>query len=263
MPVYFSPSRLPLAIVVLIVIAMLIHGPIAQPTDYHLFADQSRLAGIPHAADVLSNLGFALVGIAGLGALWPRRDSVAFRSAWPGYTLFLVGLILTAAGSGYYHLAPDDARLVWDRIPIGLACAGLLAGVRADTLPGSNVTLECTMLGAFSVASVLWWYYGGGDLRPYLLLQILPLVLIPVWQSLAGVPRAERLWFAAGLACYVFAKAAELNDHELLRASGWITGHTLKHLLATVAAALIVIALVRRTRAITISPETSTTERQS
>jgi hypothetical protein len=243
----FPASRLPALTFTLICLAMLIHGPIAQPADYHRFADDSRTGGIPHAADVVSNLGFAVVGLLGWFALWSRRKEAAIRMAWPGYALFLIGLVLTAAGSGYYHLAPDDARLVWDRLPIGLACAGLLVGVRADTLPGIHAVAETAFLGLYAVGSVLWWYFGGGDLRPYLLLQILPLVLIPVWQALARSPRAERLWFAAGLGCYILAKFAELQDHEIARATAWLTGHTLKHLLATLAAALIVMALVRRT----------------
>ena len=249
----FPASRLPALIFLLICLGMLLHGPIAQPTDYHRFADNSHLAGIPHAADVLSNAGFAVVGLAGWLALWPQRRMAAISRAWPGYGLFLLGLVLTAAGSGYYHLAPDDARLVWDRLPIGLACAGLLAGVRADTLPGVNVKAETTLLGLFAVGSVLWWYYGGGDLRPYLLLQLLPLVLIPLWQGLARAPRVNRLWFAAGLGCYVLAKIAELQDHEIAQAIVWLTGHTLKHLLATLAAAFIVAALVKRARAATPS----------
>jgi len=42
-------------------------GPaLEQPADYHAFADQRTLAGIPHALDVLSNLAFASWGWAGL-----------------------------------------------------------------------------------------------------------------------------------------------------------------------------------------------------
>ena len=42
----------------------------AQTAHYHAFADQRSLAGLPHAADVLSNLGFVLMGVLGLRALW-------------------------------------------------------------------------------------------------------------------------------------------------------------------------------------------------
>ena len=69
----FSASRLPELIFTMICLGLLLNGPITQPTEYHRFADNSHLAGIPHAADVLSNAGFAVVGLAGWLALWPQR----------------------------------------------------------------------------------------------------------------------------------------------------------------------------------------------
>src|SRR5262249_59835007 len=47
-------------------------GPIHQPLSYHDFADQRVFLGIAHAGDVLSNLGFLVVGFAGLFFLLPR-----------------------------------------------------------------------------------------------------------------------------------------------------------------------------------------------
>ena len=205
---------------------------------------------MPHAADVLSNLGFAFVALWGLFALWPQRRHPALAAGWPGYRLFLVGLLLTAVGSSFYHLAPDNARLVWDRLPIALACAGLLAAVGAETRAGAHGARRAFWLMLCAVASVGWWRYtdlhGAGDLRPYLLLQGLPIILIPVWQAIHRAPRADRLWFGAALLLYVFAKYAELHDHQLLLVLGWISGHTLKHLLATAATALIVGRLAQR-----------------
>ena len=244
--------RLPLLITLSIVFALLLHGPIAQPAHYHEFADQRSGFGLPCVADVLSNAGFALLGLWGLLTLWPQRRAPSIRAGWPGYCLFLLALTLTAFGSSYYHLAPDDARLVWDRLPIALACAGLLAGVRAETQGPSGDRRFVVMLACCAVASVAWWYgtalQGAGDLRPYLLVQGLPLLLIPLWQAIHRSPAADRRWFAGALLFYIVAKVAELYDHELLEVLGWISGHTLKHLLASVAAALLVSRLVRRVR---------------
>jgi hypothetical protein len=231
-------------------IAMLLHGPIAQLAHYHDFADQSVAAGIPHAADVLSNIGFLLVGAWGLAKTWPQRMHPSIAAAWPGYALFMTALVFTAFGSGFYHLAPDNGRLVWDRLPIALACAGLLAAVRADNVPGADALRAAAWLSACAIASVAWWYVteqaGSGDLRPYLLLQGLPLILIPMWQTIYRAPRADRLAFGTALALYVVAKAAELNDQRLLDALGVVSGHTLKHLLATAAAGVIVARLAAR-----------------
>ena len=110
----------------------LIHGVIPQLANYHDFADRQTMLGIPHFGDVVSNIGFALVAIIGWINLAPVRNEAALRASWPGYRLFLIGLFLTAIGSTYYHLAPDNSRLVWDRLPIALACGGLLAGVWSD-----------------------------------------------------------------------------------------------------------------------------------
>lgn len=253
-----SPARrlavhLPTIITVGIVFLMLWHGVITQPANYHDFADHSRWASVPHAADVFSNFGFAIIGIWGWWQLSPQRAHPAIRAGWFGYRLLLVGLILTAAGSAYYHLAPDDYRLVWDRLPIALACAGLLAGVRAETVGRYDARLEAAVLALLAVLSVAWWHFTGlqgqGDLRPYLLLQLLPILLVPLWQALHGSDAGDRRWFGAALAIYILAKVAELNDHAFLAAAGGVSGHTVKHLLATLAAALIVGRLVQRVRA--------------
>lgn len=241
--------HLPLVVTALLAAAALFHGPIAQPAGYHDFADQDLVFGIPHFADVGSNLGFALVALWGWLRLAPANRHPDIRLGWAGYRLFLIGLFLTALGSSWYHLAPDNARLVWDRLPIALACGGLLAGVWGDVQRKDSSTLSA-VLALIAVLGVGWWYYtdlsGNGDLRPYLLLQILPILLIPLWQWIYRMPGADRLAFGAALAIYVVAKFAELNDHEIAAALGAATGHTLKHLLATVAAALIVGQLVRR-----------------
>lgn len=236
-------NRLPPLIVAALVIAGLIHGPIAQLANYHAFADRSIVLGVPHAGDVVSNLGFAVV------AVWGLLRLPATGHGGAGYRLFLVSLLLTAFGSAVYHLAPDDARLVWDRLPIATACAGLLAGVRGEALRRDSRS-AAAWLSLFAVFSVAWWYgselEGNGDLRPYLLLQILPLLLIPLWQAIGDTPWRERRAFAAALVLYALAKWAEINDHEIAAVTAPLTGHTLKHLLATVAAGVIVATLARR-----------------
>ena len=244
--------HLPLLLVLCAGLGLFLHGPIAQPERYHEFADRRAIFGLTNAADVLSNAGFAIVGLWGLARLYPARAHPLLSVAWPGYCMFLVALVLTAAGSTFYHLAPDNARLVWDRVPIALACAGLLAGVRADCRPETNTRLAAALLAIAAVASVLWWRLtdiaGTGDLRPYLLIQGLPLVLIPVWHAVYAAPRDERLAFAAAILLYVAAKAAELYDEALFSALGGLGGHTVKHLLATASAAVIAFQLTRRLR---------------
>ena len=90
-----------------------------QPASYHQFADQRHWLGIPNFANVASNLAFAIVGLWGLQLLL-RSDTlknsfIESRERLP-YILAFVGLLLTAVGSAYYHLAPNNSRLVWDRL---------------------------------------------------------------------------------------------------------------------------------------------------
>lgn len=241
----------PTALVTLLTGIALWHGPIAQLPDYHAFADVSVVYGIPHFADVVSNAGFALVALWAAFRLPRVCTHRSLVNGWAGYRLFLIGLVLTAFGSAWYHLAPDNARLVWDRLPITLACGGLLAGVWGDVRGESSAVLAAWM-AALGVYSVAWWYLteiaGQGDLRFYLLLQILPMLLIPLWQWLYRAPLADRLSFSAALLLYAAAKLTEINDHQIAEALGVVTGHTLKHLLATGAAAVIVGRLVCRVR---------------
>src|SRR5271155_148198 len=110
--------------------------PVPQPLSYHHFADQRAWLGIPNFGDVASNLLFAVGGVWGLIVLWRRRGQELFidpRERWAYFFVFL-GLFLTAFGSAYYHLAPDNARLVWDRLPMTLAFMGLVSAMISERM---------------------------------------------------------------------------------------------------------------------------------
>jgi len=227
------------------------YGPIVQPVHYNEFADNRPLLGIPNAWNVLSNISFLGVGLWGFQQLWGHRSAPILSRGWPGYSLFLFSLILTAAGSSFYHWAPHSFRLIWDRLPIALACAGLLSAVSAETNPKVNGLRRVVALAVIAILSVFWWYAtdqnGQGDLRPYLLLQGSTLILIPLWQAIYGAAREDRLAFGVAVLLYIVAKMAEWYDHGLLvLMEGSISGHTIKHLLAAAASAVIVARLIRR-----------------
>ena len=224
-------------------IALIASGPIAQLSDYHAFADQRSLLGLANAGDVLSNLGFLLVAAYGVHAVWRARADDLARIA---YAVFFGAIAATALGSTWYHLAPDDGRLVWDRLPIAVACASLLAAAVHEayrkTIPAF---FSLVVLASFGVLSVLWWSWTG-DLRFYLLIQAAPLVLIPVLQWQAGTPMAQRGSFIVAIALYVLAKLFEVADQAVLEVLGFASGHTIKHLLAVLAAFVIARAFSRR-----------------
>ena len=242
------PYVLPGAVLALSAAALLWHGPIVQPAHYHEFADQRAAVGVPHAADVLSNVGFAVVGVVGLIKLARNGAAPELAAGRDGWWLFFLALVCTSAGSAWYHLAPDNARLVWDRLPIVLAAAGLLGAVWRETIGVGRWATPA--LAALAVSSVAWWRFtdlqGAGDLRPYLLLQCLPLVLVPLLQWQHEARMRERLAIGGAITLYVLAKVFEWADHGVFAALGLVSGHTIKHLLATAATALIGGALFGR-----------------
>ena len=140
--------QVPLAIIAILVAAGLWYGPITQPAGYHTFADQSAYYDIPHFADVVSNIGFALVAVAGALLLRRRQRHPSLAHSWSGYRLFLVGLFLTALGSTYYHLDPDNGR--FHESSYGIFHNGFDRGVMKSYLEDAgfrNIRIEtaCTM----------------------------------------------------------------------------------------------------------------------
>jgi hypothetical protein len=232
-------------------------GPIHQPLSYHDFADQRVFLGIPHAGDVLSNLGFLIVGFAGLFFLLQRsaahlgRTSVSLAER-RAYLFFFLGVFLTALGSAYYHLAPDNARLVWDRLPMTVSFMALLAAViseRVDERLGARLLAP---LIAGGIASVLYWHWtdlrSNDDLRFYGLVQVGSLVgvLGLALMRPSRYTRAKDLFLVICL--YVLAKAFEVLDRLVFALGQIVSGHTLKHLLAALGCYFILRMLRLRTR---------------
>ena len=221
-------------------LALGLHGPIAQWAVYHDFADARAWLGIPNAENVLSNLPFALIGAWGwrvhAGSANPRR------LAWCGFGIALIG---TAFGSALYHWAPGNGALVFDRLPIAWACALLTCALLAERVDARWASVPAlSAASAVAAASVAYWWlgerHGAGDLRPYLFVQFLPMLLVPLalWLAPRALDtqslRASDWWGVLGL--YAAAKLMELADHGVLEALGFTSGHTLKHLLAAAAA---------------------------
>ncbi len=219
-----------IAVVVLAAVAIAVWiGPVPQDPAYHLFADTRACGPVPNCLDVLSNLAFLAVAAVGLARLryWPAELR-------PALAVFWIGVLLVAPGSAWYHWAPDDARLVWDRLPMTVAFMGLFAAVLIDRLQVRHWVLPA--LVAAGLASVAVWRLTG-DLRFYGLVQFLPpvvIVMLLVRRPGGAIPAAALIW---ALGWYTAAKAAEAFDREILNLTGLVGGHTLKHLLAALATA--------------------------
>ncbi|HUO83322.1 MAG TPA: hypothetical protein VM616_10765 [Gammaproteobacteria bacterium] len=225
-----------LAVSLCAVLATLALPPIAQDPGYHALADRRTFFGIRGFLDVATNAPFLLAGAFGLARL-PPMPGAPLRHA---YIVMCAGVILVALGSTWYHLAPSDMRLVWDRAPMTVVFMALFALVLGDGVServGARLLWPLVLAG---LASVAWWQIseqrGQGDLRPYALIQFLPMALIPLMLLLFGAThlRTPMLWLA--LCCYVLAKLAEHFDAEILALTGLISGHSIKHLLSAAAA---------------------------
>jgi len=207
---------------------VLLLPPLAQDPDYHDFADARALFDVPNFFNVASNVFFLFVGIAGLRACL-RADLGAARRAW---VTFFAGVALVSVGSAYYHWSPNDATLIWDRLPITVAFMGLFSALLGEYAGGRLGELVLAPAALLGVASVLWWSLFD-DLRPYVWIQLMPLLAIPTVMVLFPARYSHRWLLVAALGAYALAKLAELDDRAVFEWSrGWIGGHGLKHVLA-------------------------------
>lgn len=244
-------ERMLLLGVVLMVVLALAGPALVQPAHYHDFADQRAWGWLPHAMDVLSNLPFALGGGAGLWALARAVRQHAIDRASAGLAgLFFAGLLVTAGVSAYYHWQPDNAGLVWDRAGMVLAFGGLL-GLAAlqGVSQRAGVALAAAVL-VLGLAAVQVWAVSG-NLLPWVLLQLGGMGLILVLACLPSMPSASglRLRWTLVILWYALAKVMELADHPVFELTGQlISGHSLKHVLASCAAWPVVLAAMDAVR---------------
>lgn len=215
--------------------------PVPQDPAYHRFADARPFLGVPHALNVLSNLGFLIAGGAGLRRVLGGAGRAAFvdgRERWP-WAVFFAGLTLTGLGSAWYHLDPGNVRLVWDRLPMTVAFMGLFAAMIAERI---GLRAGLALLGPLLVVgmgSVLWWHageqQGRGDLRAYGLVQFFPLLAIPLLAWLFPARYTHGGYWGLAVLVYAAAKGLELADARVLALGGVVSGHALKHLGAALA----------------------------
>lgn len=221
------------------------------PPSYHHFADQRGFFGIPNFSDVASNVAFFLVGLWGLAFLTRKSSDGQFvhaRERWPYFLVFL-GLVLTAFGSAYYHLAPDNARLVWDRLPMTIVFMPLVAAMIAERANFKLGLWLLPVLIAIGVGSVIQWHstvlHGAGDLRFYAAVQVYAMLAL-----VAALLLPSRYTGDADLVCviafYVIAKVAETADRRIFSLGHIVSGHTMKHLSAAAAGFWILRMLQKR-----------------
>ena len=235
---------------VLAVVAALLVPAMPQPLAYHDFADHREVFGVDNFLDVASNIAFFLVGVVGLVVTLGRRARFQFSiERWP-YVIFFVGVLFTAAGSAYYHLAPDNETLFWDRLPMTIAFMALVSSQIVDRInirAGLALLLPMLMLGA---AAVVYWrvteHAGAGNVMPYGILQGYSMVILLLMAALtpSRYSRGNDLYWV--FAWYSLSKLLETFDAEVLGLGRMVSGHTLKHLAAAIAPVAVCLMLTRR-----------------
>ncbi len=239
-----TPHALRVAAVVLLTagVAGLAAGlpPVPQWAAYHDFADRRALFGIQNFFNVASNGLLVLVGAAGLYRLLAAALPFVEQRERRPYLVFFLGIALTGVASAWYHLEPGNERLVWDRLALSIALTSWLAAVIAERIRVAAGLALLPALIALGAAAVLYWGASeardAGDLRAYGVIHFYPALLIPLLMLLFP-PRYSRGGdVLVVLALYGAALAAELLDRPLFALGGVLSGHTLKHGLAALAA---------------------------
>lgn len=209
-----------------------------------LFADTRHWHGVPNAMDVFSNLPFAVLGGWGLWRLKTSERQPTLVCA----ELFFIGLLVTALGSTFYHLHPDLQRLAGDRAGMTVAFAGLIGLAVADRVsrraawPTAWFVLAAGLLAAYV-------HQRTGNVVPWALVQFGGMALVVALALLRPVGGATGLQLFGVIAFYAAAKLLEISDHAIFDATNhMISGHSLKHMVAALAA-LPVIAAIKGTAA--------------
>jgi len=228
-------------------------SPIPQDPSYHNFADLRPRFNIPNFGDVVSNIGFLIVGLMGLSMILGKRRQELFdrtSDAIP-YIIVFFGVTLVAIGSSYYHWSPSNETLLWDRLPMTVAFMSLFAAVIADRInrrAGLYVMIPVFLV--IGVLSVFYWNItelaGQGDLRPYAIVQFFPIaaILLILW-LFPDHRYTDTRSLLLVLACYAGAKLLEAFDQEILGLfSSIVSGHSLKHIASALAVYLLLRMLV-------------------
>ena len=194
-----------------------------------------RCFGIPNFWNVVSNLPFILVGALGLWKV--RRDLSA--------SIFFLGVFLTGFTSSYYHWAPNDWGLFWDRLPMTFAFMAILANVIEERIDERVGKLLLWPLVALGVLSLLIWMRVD-DLRLYAWVQFFPCIALPLmFWLLPPKYTGTYYWFiAAGF--YLLAKLLEHYDAAIYSALRVMSGHPIKHVAAACACYAIYLAFRKR-----------------
>lgn len=231
-------KRMLLWLIAIIAVVSIAQVPaISQSAEYHHFADERSLFGIPNFGNVFSNFPFFVIGLWGLAYVLNHRQQLG--TFYLGALTFSVGVLLVSLGSGFYHWQPSNQTLLWDRLPMTIGFMGLYALIVSAFVKAESGVKLLPWLVTAGIISVFYWYatesLGQGDLRWYALVQFLPMILTLAILLMFKVEGLNKQKLLLVLAWYGLAKILEMADLFLLDMTSVVSGHSLKHVAAAIA----------------------------
>lgn len=233
--------------VVCFIVLMIVTPAIPQSQEYHNFADQRKFLGIPNALNVISNFPFLVVGLIGLILCHHGNYfKLSLQGELWGWTCFYIGVAAVAFGSSYYHLKPNDARLVWDRLPMTVAFTSIIGIFIIERIDERKGTFSLIPLLLAGVISILYWRFFD-DLRPYAAVQFVPCLAIPLMAILLPPMYTHSTYWLWAAGFYLLAKIEEAADKPIYNWTHHIvSGHTIKHLCAAMVPVFLTLMLAKR-----------------
>ncbi|WJX35361.1 hypothetical protein P8452_23364 [Trifolium repens] len=204
---------------------------IPRSPDQHQFADVRNLLGVPNTLNVMTNFPFLVVGVLGfVFALDGSFFNISSQGEVWGWVLFYGGMIGVAFGSTYYHLKPDNHRVIWDTLPMMVAFSSLLSCLIFERF-GQRSGLSSMF--ALLVSAILCVLHERiyNDIRFCMMFQlILPLAIPAIAFMYRSKYTHSGYWFLS-TGIYLLAKIEGAGDKKIYRVNHYfITGHSLEHL---------------------------------
>ncbi|XP_077211560.1 uncharacterized protein LOC143846854 [Tasmannia lanceolata] len=231
---------------------MLATPTIPHSPTHHLFADMRNFFGVPNTLNVISNFPFLIIGVLGL-VLCLHGDylGISLRGEIWGWVFFYAGITSWAFGSAYYHLKPDDVRVLWDRLPMMIAVTSLFSSFVIERV-NERIGVTCLFSLLLFVLVSIAYERTFDDLRLSMMFHFIPCIAIPAMAFLFPPKYTHsRFWFwAAGF--YLLAKFEAFADKKIYSVNRYIiSGHSLEHLCSTMVPVMLTVMLWLRNIKIT------------
>ena len=208
------------------ILAIMFIPVIPQDPSYHKFADDRTFWSIPNGFNVISNIPLFIVGLFGL-IFCVKHPATAGIWSW---RIFFGAVTFISAGSAYYHWAPNNWTLFWDRLPMVIGFMALFVSLLSEFIHHRFEAILLIPMCMLGIASVIYWNFTD-DLRFYAWVQFFPLLYISIVSLIYRERSACQSYLFAALGLYILAKVAEVFDKSFFSMTHqYFSGHSLKHL---------------------------------